>query len=146
MLINHYTLKYRKQKGLPLDMPLKNKPKIVKDKLGFTSDEQLALCEKCGISHTLYTRRKEKGWTLEEIIQTPKGDLRFKYQVLNDILRNKQAVSSNKHSSKGLNCMNLGNLKNKTNFDYKYLKLAHLNMANTLYQDEEGRVKDNKED
>ncbi|MCW1593371.1 hypothetical protein OLU60_05150, partial [Campylobacter jejuni] len=76
MQLSYYCFKDRKKRKMPLDTPLNTKNFKLKDKLGLNIKEQIEICNKYGITHKLYVKRKEKGWSLKEILETPKGDKR----------------------------------------------------------------------
>ncbi|EGD3080912.1 hypothetical protein H8731_000451 [Campylobacter jejuni] len=141
MQLSYYCFKDKKKRKMPLDTPLNTKNFKLKDKLGLNIKEQIEICNKYGITHKLYVKRKEKGWSLKEILETPKGDKRFKYIIIDDIRRNKQAVSLNSHSKFGRNVLHLGNMSKKANLHFKYSKLDHLALQNNLYQDKNGVIK-----
>ncbi len=72
MQLSYYCFKDRKKRKMPLDTPLNTKNFKLKDKLGLNIKEQIEICNKYGIIHKLYVKRKEKGWSLKEILKLQK--------------------------------------------------------------------------
>ncbi|EMW4097174.1 TPA: hypothetical protein ACYKHD_000909 [Campylobacter jejuni] len=58
MQLSYYCFKDRKKRKMPLDTPLNTKNFKLKDKLGLNIKEQIEICNKYGITHKLYVKRK----------------------------------------------------------------------------------------
>ena len=135
--MNYYTLKNRRKKGQDLSKEVKKYNFNKKDKLGLNPKEQLEFCKKAGIRHSLYVKRKEKGWTLEEIAETPPYDTRLKYQLIDRLMLEKQIV---RFTGKVTASYRINDMHTKVKTPMKYAKLEHMAHETNLYQNEKGQV------